>query len=145
VTERTDIRKEPDYSCVATGQLAEVFNRLKAADVSLGTVAERCEMDVRDVKKVVEQRKHKTTGIGLADRLLTAIGYGITELERSGDIVVIPADGVGRPARLNAEKMARDEFWSRRQAGGPAPGPQERARRPGELLELRLRILERYT
>jgi len=119
---------EKDYTCVPTRQLAEVFERYRDRSVPLALIAERVPMDVRDLKKVVQQDKYRTTGLGLADRILMAIGCNITALTEAGLLTVIPSPGAGCPAR-----MAYDEWWVAREPGRPAPGPQERARRDAQV------------
>jgi len=130
---------ERDITCVPTPQLAAVFHRLRDKSVPMAIVAERVGMDVRDLKKVVNLMKYHTTGIGLADRILTAIGHNLTHLAESGQLTIVPS-----PGEDNALAMARVE-WSLRVAdGGTYPGPPERRRRVQELVRLRHEVLARY-
>jgi hypothetical protein len=128
-----------DITCVPTPQLATVFHQLRDKSVPMAVVAERIGMDVRDLKKIVNLSKYRTTGIGLADRILTAVGGNLTALAETGDLTVIAS-----PGDDNALQMARIE-WSLRVAdGGNYPGPPERRRRVQEIVRHRHEVLERY-
>jgi len=142
------VRREADYTCVAGWELARVFHKYRDPSVPLAMVAERIvtsrdkdgnpvgRLDVRDLKKIVNEVRYRTVGIALADGVLTAIGLNLTHLDLLGEVRVFPTSAKG--ARL----MALDEFYARQQFGDPAPGPQERKRRPKELMDLRRAVLE---
>jgi len=130
-------RAERDYTCVAGWELAAAFHRYRDRSVPLARIAERLGMDVRDLKKIVNEVKYRTVGLNLADRVLTAIGQNVTHLDLLGEVRVFPTSLKG------AQRMARDEFYARQQFGDPSPGPQERRRRPGQLMDLRNEVLER--
>jgi hypothetical protein len=132
---------ERDYTCVPTAQLAALFHEYRDRTDSLADIAERAELDVRDLKKIVNLGKYRTTNLALADRILNAIGQNLTSLVHAEVLVVIPL-----PGRDNAAKMARDEWYTDGRGlpgGSPAPGPPERKRRIDELVALRRSVLER--
>jgi len=125
-----------DYTCVPRGQLAMVFHRHHDPMESLVFVAARADQDVRDLKKIVNGpgeggRVYLTTGLGLADRIMLAIGQNITALEMQGEITVIPTSA---PAAL---RMAADEAWVREEQ---VPRGQLR-QRAEELMLLRKEAL----
>jgi hypothetical protein len=137
---RRVMKREKDYTCVATKQLAAAFHRHRDPAVPLPRVAEKVVrrvredgsvergIDVRDLKKIVEVPDSVTNGIGLADRVLLAIGCNLQHLADTGELTVIPS-----PDRDAPRRMAEDEWWVARDPGRPRPGPQERLRRDRQI------------
>jgi len=116
-----------------------VFNAYRDKSVPMSLIAERIGMDVRDLKKIVSLGKYRTTGIGLADRILTGIGANLTSLADTGELTVIPSPGPEAPA-----KMAEDEFWLEGRVQATRPGPAERRRRAEAFAQLRRDTLAKY-
>jgi hypothetical protein len=134
-----------DYTCVATPELARAFGRVRDVSVPLARIAERAAIDERDLKRIVGEKKYRTTSLGVADRILTAVGANITALDMAGELTVIPG-----PGKDDAARMALDEWWAERDEGRPDPGPQERRSRDArvrsraaELVALRKAVLDR--
>lgn len=134
-----------DYTFVATGDLARVFAQLRDPTQTLVSIAERAQINERDLKRIVSEQKYRTTSLGVADRILTAIGANITALDLAGALTVIPG-----PVKHDAVRMAYDEWWAERPESRPRPGPRERDRclaqvhrRADELRALRETVLAR--
>jgi hypothetical protein len=115
----TDRIVERDYTCVCTAQLAAEFAVRRRPNVGMAEIAERAELDVRDLKKIVVSKKYRTTGLHLADRILMAVGGNVQAL------TALPS-----PGRENAERMARDEWeLTHYNPRGVAPSPTVRRKR----------------
>jgi len=125
-------KKASDYTCVPTAELAAAFHAHRDRSVSLAIVAERADLDPRDLKKIVNERKYRTTGLSLADRILTAVGANLTSLAEMGELTVIPS-GRGAAVRMYMDEKALCDR-----------GPQWRARRVGELVQLREDTLKKH-
>ena len=129
---------EQDFTGCPTWQVAAIYKKYRDKDISI--IAERCEMDVRDLRKYVITQNWSFTGLKVADKIFVALGLSLNTLVENGEVVIVPKVA----AMKTALRMVEDEIWAANEFGdGLVMTDEEKRARAVELVALREKLCEK--